>query len=72
MILPSDANPVLMAFLHLCTTGHTGANTVFCGVGGARMPPGYGEGHKGPQNAKHGSTQFEADSDGENRGASAP
>ena len=34
MILPPDASPVLMAFLHLHTTGHTGANAAFCGAGG--------------------------------------
>lgn len=58
MILPPDANPVLMAFLHLRATGHTGANAAFYGIRGVRMPPDPWEGHKGPQNAKHGVTRF--------------
>ena len=34
VILPPDANPVLMAFLQLRTTGHTGATAAFHGAGG--------------------------------------
>lgn len=58
MILPPNANPVLMAFLHLRTTGHTGATAAFYGIGGVRMPPDPWESHKVPYNAKHGATRF--------------
>ena len=58
MILPPNANPVLMAFLHSSTTGHTGANAAFYGIGGVRMPPDPWESHKGPYSAKHGVPHF--------------